>query len=112
VTTKTENPTTAAKRSEPQPSAGKAPASGHPEQPAQHTERKEAQQDRHSRDATQMTVSATVPSEPGLGTEWYAGLSPKVKRYIEQKNPQNTRDLYAMLLEVVEHLETRVGVTS
>jgi hypothetical protein len=84
------------------------PAQHQSDEPGQKPEGQEPQKERHSDNGTQATTPNTVP----LGTEWYADLSPKVKRYIEQKNPQNTRDLYAMLLEVVEHLETRVGVTS
>jgi hypothetical protein len=92
---------TASARLKPETASAPAP---HTNKSAQHPEGQEPQQDRHADNATQTPVP--------LGTEWYADLSPKVTRYIEQRDPQNTRDLYAMLLEVVEHLGTRLGGTS
>lgn len=55
-----------AKRSEPQPSAGEAPSSGHPEQSAQHTERQNPQKPRHAVDGTQTGADDAAPLCP----EW------------------------------------------
>ena len=96
--------TKTAKVLEPQPSAGEATPPGHTEQPAEHTERKDSKKPRHAAEGTQATTAATAP----LGTEWYADMSPNVKRLIERKNPQTTADLLALLAEVVGSLGRRL----
>ena len=61
---------------------------------------------------TTRSKTATTSDDVPLGTEWYADMSPNVRRYIEQKNPQTTADLVALLTEAVGYLGKRLGGTS
>jgi hypothetical protein len=54
------------------------------------------------------TASVTPPSSP-LGTDWYADMPPRVRAFLDRRNPQTDADLLGLVGEVAEELVKRLA---